>query len=206
MPSSVEIMNRALSIIGGGRIVADTDDSKEARTCKSNYDIVRPFELRANIWTFATKRAQLPALVTPPPFGYGLAYNMPADCLRVIQVGNFFPGLDLSSYRSSDLSEFTIEGRQILTGLNDGTTAAPSVNVRYIYDMTDAQGFDPCFVEALACRLAMAICMTITESTAKVGVAQELYDATMSRAALINAIELPPSPLPDDTWVMSRNS
>lgn len=61
----VDIANRALQHCGASRIIAFTDDSKNATEVSFVYDKVRRAELRRNVWTFATRRSVLrPADVT----------------------------------------------------------------------------------------------------------------------------------------------
>lgn len=198
MAASIEVCNRALTLIGCERVVSIDDDNKGARACKAQYDMTRLSELRANRWAFAMKRAQLAAIITAPLFGFDLAYPLPTDCVRVDFVGDYYVGVSLSDYRTSDESAFAIEDRQILTNL-------PSpLNVRYVANVQNVQNFDPLFVDALSHRLAIDICEEMTQSTSKkAGVAQE-YMLIVSRATKVNAIERPPEPMPDDSWVLSR--
>jgi hypothetical protein len=50
---------------------------------------VRKAELRKRHWSFAIKRAALPALADAPTWGFGYAYQLPTDYLRLMQVGEF---------------------------------------------------------------------------------------------------------------------
>lgn len=62
--TDVDIANRALQHCGASRIVAFTDDSKNASETQFAYGKVREAELRRNVWTFATRRAMLRAIDT----------------------------------------------------------------------------------------------------------------------------------------------
>jgi hypothetical protein len=198
MAASIEVCNRALTLLGVERVVSVDDDSKAARDCRSQYDITRKSELRANRWAFAMRRAQLAAISTAPLFGFDLAYTMPTDCVRLDFVGDYYVGVSLTDYRSTDESAFAIEGRQILTNLT-----AP-LNVRYIANVEDVQGFDPLFVDTLAHRLAIDLCESLTQSSGKKAGVAQAYALVIDRAKRVNAIERPPEPIADDAWVLAR--
>jgi hypothetical protein len=60
--TAVDIANRALQRCGASRIVAFTDDSKNASETEFCYGKLREAELRRNVWTFATRRTILRAI------------------------------------------------------------------------------------------------------------------------------------------------
>lgn len=198
MASAIEIANRALTKLGERRILAFTDDTKQARDVNSMFAIVRDAELRSSRWRFALSRAQLPALSAAPAFGYVRQFQLPNDCLKVLDVGTFFPGADTSDYVHTDNSDYAVEGNAILTNLE-----AP-LNLRYVKQVTDPTLFDALFVEAFACRLAAELAETLSESGSKREMAWREYDRAKSEAIRGNAIERPPHKLADDTWMLSR--
>ncbi len=199
MASEIYIMNRAASKLGADRISDRSDDTKVARELDACFDSVRDAELRAHTWRFSLSRASLTALVTVPGFGYSYEYQLPTDCLRVVQVGDYF-WTSLSDYRSTDESPFSVEGRKILTDL-----PAP-LHIRYVRKMadTDAQQFDGLFVEVLACRVAIEICEAVTGSTGKKDGLAADYKERLMEALQANDLEIPPVPPPDDSWVATR--
>jgi hypothetical protein len=62
--TDIDIANRALQHCGASRIVAFTDDSKNASETQFCYPKVREAELRRNVWTFACRRTMLRAVDT----------------------------------------------------------------------------------------------------------------------------------------------
>ena len=125
MAAPVDIANLALTLMGADPITSLDDQVKRARVMKANYDLVRKAELRANNWAFAMVRASLPALVSVPTWGFNLEYQLPVDCLRVVQVSEFWVGLVTDDYIGSDTSTYKIEGRKIRSNL-----AAPPRSLR----------------------------------------------------------------------------
>lgn len=198
MASQVEIANRALTKIGESRILSLSDDVEAARVVYSLWDIVRDSELRARNWNFSITRASLAALVSTPDWGFSYQYQLPSDCLRVIQVDDYFPGPSMSDYRVSSEAEYQIEGGKILTD-----KVAP-LKIRYVASITDTGSWDAAFTEVFACKLAVEICERLTQSNSKRQLAWDEYQQGLKQAVRSDAIENPPEPLPDDSWVLSR--
>ena len=198
MASQVEIANRALTKIGEARILSLSDDVEAARVIDAQWDIVRDAELRARNWNFSITRASLPALVAAPSWGFDRQFQLPSDCLRVLQVGEFFPGPSMSDYRNASEAAWQIEGGKILSD-----EAAP-LKIRYVARIEDTGSWDALFVEAFACRLAVEICERITQSNTKRQLAWDEYKEAVRMAVRADAIENPPEPMPDDSWMLSR--
>lgn len=198
MTSEVAIANRALTKLGAARILALTDDVKNAREINSMFESVRDDELRRHNWNFAITRTSLAALVATPSWGYERQFQLPSDCLRVVQVDEFYYVSNLSDYRTTADAPFQIEGRKILTSLD-----AP-LKIRYVFRETDPQQWDSSFIEAFACRLALEACDAITQSNTKKDIIGREYDMAIKMAKRVDAIENPPDAMPDDSWIMSR--
>lgn len=199
MTSDVSVSNRALQILGADTILALTDDTNRARAMLTAYAPVRDAELRRRRWKFSLARGSQPALaLAPGGDDFAFQYQLPNDCLRVIQVGNFDLGTDLSDYRRAPTGLYSIEGRQLLTNF-----AAP-LFLRWISQIEDASLFDSSFAEAFSARLAYETCERITQSDSKKQLAEAHYKMAIKEAAHANAVETPPSYLSDDTWVTVR--
>ncbi len=198
MASQIAIANRALTKVGEARILSMSDDVEAARVVDSLWDIVRDAEFRIRKWKFTLARASLAALVSVPDWGFDYEYQLPADCLRVLQVGEYYPGGSLSDYRNADESEWKVEGRKILTN-----EAAP-LKIRYIARIEDTGAWDSAFTEAFACRLAAEVVERLTQSNTKKETAWGEYKQAVAMAIRADAIEAAPEPLPDTEWVIGR--
>lgn len=183
MTSSTDIANRALQMIGDSAITSIDDNTPRARECKRAYDAVRRSELRAHKWNFARTRIVLAPDVDAPAFDFTYQYTWPGDCLRLLP---------------SAEDGWTIEGRKILT--DDG----PTLNVRYIKDVTDENEFDAVFVEAFASRLAMEVCERLTGSASATQLREQFYDAAIKIARKTGAFEQMSEEPPTDDWVLAR--
>ncbi|MDT0215865.1 hypothetical protein Q9R35_00880 [Alcaligenes sp. AB3] len=192
--SKVAIANRALTKLGAARIIALDDDSQASNTLDSMFDTVRDAELRASLWHFSKARAVLPRLSEAPAFGYSSQFQLPADCLRLIQVGS------RPAQRNPTLDGwYSIEGGRLLVD-----DPGP-LRLRYVKRIEDPTLFDALFVEVLACRLAAESCETLTQSNTKKQAAWSEYEQALSVARRANAIERPALSMSDDTWLEARN-
>lgn len=192
MASKVSIANRALAKLGEDRILLLTDNSKAARTINQMFDDVADAELRRHNWKFALKRAALPALANAPAWGFAFQYPLPADFLKLVQVN------DIYVRTNTQQALWSVESGSILTNLS-----AP-LKVRYVWRVDNPGLFDPLFAEALACRLAMESCETLTQSETKFNRCAEQYRTALSEALRVDSIANPPDELPQGSWLDAR--
>jgi hypothetical protein len=190
-------MNRALLKLGAGRIAAPTDDSEQARVLGVVFDSLARAELRRQAWSFALKRDILPE-TTAPAFGYSHAYNLPPECLRLVMIHDRWVLNETRGF-DDDRGSYAIEGRSLL--INGGG----ALRVRYVTDLSqDTSIWDPAFTEAFICRLAGEVGPSLTKGKADVRQVKADYVAALNEAKRVNAIELPPTMMLDDSWVTSR--
>lgn len=152
--SEVTICNLALGKLGAGSIIAMDEESTEARVSRLHYAQTRDEVLRSHPWNFAIKAEVLVLNTDSPPFGWTYEYELPADCLRVLEMN----GWDLSKRPGN----WEIQGRKLMTH-------SAIANVRYIQRIVDCNQFDSIFVEALALKLASKIAMPLNGSTGMSG-------------------------------------
>ena len=114
------------------------------------YDVTRRSTLGAYAWNFARTRAVLTRNNTAPAFGYSDAYLLPNDFLNVVFIGD--------NYKDDYETEYSVEEGQILID----NSAADSLNLCYVRDITSVARFDPLFVELLTAELAIRFGNAIT--------------------------------------------
>ena len=194
MTSKVSICNQALVKVGARRITALTDDTTQARALNEIFDVKRDAELSANPWTFATKRASIPASATAPAFGWNYHYPLPADYLAMVEVGENF-----TFYDSDTGALFAIESDA--DGVLSIATDQPSpLDIRYVYRVENTGLYPALFIEALACRLAAEVCEELTQNIAKREAAWAERKQAVREAKRLNAIEQPPRKNPAGSW------
>jgi hypothetical protein len=198
MSADVDIVNTALALLGLEAVAAITDDNPRARAMQRAYGDGLAAELRAHRWSFAMTRTIVAADATAPAYGYAYAYTLPVDCVRLDYIGDTFVGVSLTDYRIGNEAGYQVEGRKILSDHGAG------LKIRYVRLTLEAASYDPLFVAAFAANLAIANCLLLTESNAKLQGAKEVYKDAIASAVRVAAIEEAPEPIPDDTWVLAR--
>jgi hypothetical protein len=135
MAGKVEIINQALFRVGSDPILTIDENTKQARVAKTLYDMQRDALLEEYPWMFAKKRATLSQLSTTPDFGFNYYYQLPADCLHVLEL-----------YGSTSNFEIESEGK---LAVDD-----EDVQIKYVAKVTLEGAWPPSFVQALAATLA----------------------------------------------------
>jgi len=198
MATDIEICNLALQKIGEDNYITTlADATKAARELNLAYGLQRDAELRAHLWKFSLFRAELTAESgAPDPSPYAYEYELPDDFLRLIE---------LQDYRLPYPTQ--PEQYQFRMG-DDGTVIETDIEsplrIRYVALVTETARYDPMFVQVLACSIAVQVCEAITQSTAKRDRAEREYRYWLERAEQVDAIEKPPQPMFDGSWLMER--
>ena len=182
MPVLVEVLNRAFAKLGAAQITDPAADDPTAQAAMAVLPGLRQDELRGHVWSFAVRRASLPAAAGAPPFGYARAFPLPGDALRLLEL-------------VPRVRHYSVEGGLILTD------AAAPLHVRYLADVAEVGAWDASFAEVMACRLAMELGELVTQSGRAVQSAMAMYQQALGRARRVGAMELPPQPRPSsEAW------
>lgn len=161
MASPLDICNSALIKLGARQITALTQDIKEARLCNTRYPFIRDMVLENGNWNFATKRAELAQLVTSPVWGFDYAFQIPADCLSIIDIEH--PEI-----------EWQEEGDTIVSN-------SSTMKIKYIRKEDNVSLFTPMFVEGLALALAWDLSYPILQSGTQTDFWRSAYEAYMQQ-------------------------
>ena len=190
----VEICNSALNSLGAANITALTEDSRNARLCNQRYEPVRDAIFRTHYWNCLVKRVELAADSTAPAYEYTKQYTLPADCIRIMQIGGFHNG---SSSMLDNGQTFKVEGRKIITD-------EPEIFLTYLAKITHPQQYDTLLVETLAARLAAELAYAITQSNTLASQLQEVYQTKLREARFVDATEGTPYDVDASTFINSR--
>ena len=183
--SVVQIVNNALVKIGANAILTLTEDSEAARAANLIYEQVRDACIRDHVWNFAVNRVELAQNSVAPAFGFAYQYNVPSDCLRVLQMEN----MDMF---------YKIESGKLLT--DEGTA-----KILYLARVEDVNLFDAMFVEAFSARLAAELSVTLSESNTLYSNMMEMYQRKVADARSMDAQESGYLEVVADTWLDSRS-
>lgn len=171
--SPTEICNLALSWVAGNRLTSlDDDESTEAILCRANYDMSRRALLEEREWTFAIRRTQLSRLNSEPPFGYMYWYQLPSDCLNV---------MDVLDANGQDV-QHRVEDNKILC--NDA-----ELYIRYKFDLNNTTRWTNLFTHALAAHVAFKIAIPLTENRSLMADMLQLFEAYLEKAVSTDALQ-----------------
>jgi hypothetical protein len=175
--TSIDLCSRALLKIGAHTIASFDEGTAEAEVAASLYPTVRDAVLSAHPWNFATSQMELPKLATPPIADFANAFQLPADCIRVLSAGTGGRGQGI---------RYKVTQRQIHTDVDEVILTCIS--------RPDELDFPPFFDMALIAQLAAEFCIPLTDSTSRWETLQKLAESELRRAKLIDAQEdTPPS-------------
>lgn len=187
MSSYVAIANLAATTIGtAARLTTPGDDTTLGRAVASVWEIERQAALRDGAWNFAMRRASLAALAEPPLHGFAARFELPSDCLRLIEIYQ----LRRSSWQ--------VEDRAI-----HADHTGP-LKIRYLANVTEPASFDPLFIKAFALRIACAIGNRIAGSDFKEDLNWDKYRQALAEARRVDAMENPPIEQHESSWIESR--
>lgn len=172
-----KLCNKALAHLGEAKIADFHENSVVAGKCRLHYEMERDALLRMHRWNFARDRAVLTAMSTAPIFGWAYQYQLPVDCLRVLELN----GREVLANDDS----YEIEGRKLLT---DAATAS----IVYTKRVTDPSEYDVLFCEAFTYKLAAALCKEIENSTSEKGAMLQMFKQAMAEAGWTDAVESRP--------------
>lgn len=182
--SDVSICNSALIKIGVEPITALSDNTRQAKLCNEQYDKLRKSLLRMHPWNFAVKRATLTASMTTPAWGFSHQFSLPNDYLRFLD----------SEYTEDKLQ---IENSLILANRD-------TLNIRYIYDVTDTTKFTTDFTELLSMKIAVDLSYVLVQSNALTQGLVSLYDRMLRDVRSFDGQENPSQSVTDDLFINSR--
>lgn len=167
--NQTSICNEALNLCGAKSINSLDDSTDNARRCASIYPQTRLSLIRMHPWSCCVKRVILSPVTTHPSFGYGHAFPLPKDFVRLISAGT---------------KDFDIENRHILAN-------SASIELIYVYDNDNEQTWDSLLAEAMSLYLCSKIAKPITGSQAEADSAWQKLQMLLKQARAINGQERP---------------
>lgn len=186
MATGVSICSNALLMLGAQTINDFNEPVDRAKIAANLYPTIRDDLLRSHPWNCTIKRALLAPDATPPAFGYDNQFELPADFLRVLEVGQ--SGMQI---------DYLVEGRSILAD-------ATSVELRYVYLNPVENTWDASLVGLLTLAMAAAMAYPITQSAALQSTMEQKLAMAKKVARAVDGQEDPPQTLGDERLYASR--
>ncbi len=186
MDSKIDIVNKALGLLGTEFITSLTEDTKPARFANKFYESCRDAVFRTHPWNCCIKRASLSLLSTTPAYYFDYEFQLPGDFLRIL-------------LPEDDTIEYKIEGDKLLTTTDTFKTT-------YIFKNDTVGQYDSLLQETLAARLAADIAMPIVQDLQVVDAMTSLYEKKLAEARSVDAMEGTPEGIDADFWLDARTT
>jgi hypothetical protein len=196
--SKIDLCNQALLKVGAETIASldiNQNDSdpviQSAKLCNILFSQALEEVLRSYRWNSATKRVQLTQLSTTPSFKWKFQYQLPNDCIRVVNAYETTDAID-------DGTTYVIEGKTLLTDYN-------TVFLLYIYNPEDLSVLDPllrkCIIQNLAIKLSVPLQLDLKMQNNLI----EEYNATiLPEARSVDTLENKYWDMEEGNWITSR--
>lgn len=188
MTTSIDIANRALILLGGREITSFIENTNEAKIAKNLYLSTRDYVLRAYPWASLKKRIALPELADKPVNGFLHQYQLPEDCLRVLEV---------HSSRKVNSQRWEVNGQMVLTD-------DKPVSIVYLSSNVPEQEYSRQLVQALVYRLASEMAYPMTGNTSAQGNFAALFSQVLDEARTTDALEQSQRPIGPHNFEMVR--
>jgi hypothetical protein len=158
--AEVDIVNKALLLLGEGLVTSGqltTPDDDSSRTMAGLLAQARRAVLR-DCKPNCARRYAVPAAAVSPPVNpdYVYAFDLPADCLRVVRVLDGASGTVIEGIGALVITRWRVAGRWLLV---DYTPVA----IEYVTDLATAS-FDTLLDDALAHYLAWQAAPALTDA------------------------------------------
>lgn len=179
--TKLDIINRALGLIGSNPIASLTENTRSAETMARFYTQSLKSILSETSWCFAMKRSLLQPAQAVPVFGGGIYFILPNDFIRI--------------FETTCSGTWKIEGGYLWA-------KDSSVGIYYVSMNDDPDKYPASFIDAFAYRLASDVCFDLTGELQLSAQLLELYKGEfLPIAKAFNARSKSPEQVQDDGWV-----
>jgi len=186
--SQVDIVNKALTLVGASPIVSLTEDTNNARITNRVYEAALRSILTECKWNFATKRADLSVSGDDLDWfdiGETNLYIRPADTIKIFGVSD-----PAASWRE--------EGDYIISD-------SSGLGVRYVFYNIDPATYSADFITAFIDRLASDIAYAIVNSASLGEKYKNLYESvSLPKALSSNSQGGVQQNIQDDAWELAK--
>lgn len=188
MATGVSICSNALLMLGAQTIndFADQNNLDRAKLCANLYPFQRDSILRAHPWNCCIKRIVLAPLAEAPAFGYPHAFELPADCIRVLEVGTKDTQID-----------YLVESRRILADTS-------VLELRYVFRNEVEATWDTHLIDLMTAAMAAVLAYPITQSTSERDSRKAEFQGLLRQAKAVDGQEDPPQTLGNEHLLASR--
>jgi len=181
--SPVEICNLAIDYIGAERITTFEDSTREARICKSHYELTVRNVLESYPWRFSIKQVELAQVSAKEPlFGFKFIFKLPADYLGL-------------NKRDRSGFEYSILGDELHINVD-------KVIVNYKARVSEGL-FPSYFIDPLVYQLAMKFSVSMLDRTDRLTEFKELRNDSLRMGKSADSQSQGTHRIPDDKFIFT---
>jgi len=184
--TKIDIVNRALGLLGAEFITSLTEDTKPARFANELYDDTRDTLFRMHPWNSCIKRAALSLTDNTPAYYFSYEFQLPGDWLRIVRP-------------EDDSLEYKIESDKLVTETS-------TFKCTYVFRNEAVATYDSLLVETLAAKLAVNLTMPLLQDLETLNAMNSLYSEKLRTARSADAQEGSPEGIDADFWLESRTA
>ena len=196
--SKIEICNHALLKIGADTIASldiNQNDSEavvqSAKLCGILFDQALEETLRTYKWNSALKRLQLSRLTEAPAFKFKYKYQLPSDCIRVMNVYDKADAYD-------DRTQWVVEGRTVLCDYE-------TVYLCYVSKPNDVSQLDAFLTRAIIQNLAIKLAVPMQlDQVMQNNLIQEYEQVVLPAARSVDTLENKYWEMEESDFILSR--
>ena len=196
--TKIEICNHALLKIGADTIASldinqNTDEGVvySAKLCNTFFNQALEEVLRTHKWNSAMKRTQLARLSEAPAFKFKYQYQLPIDCIRII---NLYDTTDANNSRT----EWVVEGNVILCDYE-------AAYLSYVSKVEDVNTLDAFLTQAVVQNLAIKLSVPMQLDTAMQNNLIQEYDSViLPKARSVDTLENKYWEMEESDFLLSR--
>ena len=196
--TKIEICNHALLKIGADTIASldiNQNDSEavvqSAKLCGILFDQALEETLRTYKWNSALKRSQLSRLTEAPAFKFKYKYQLPSDCIRVMNVYDKADAYD-------DRTQWVVEGRTILCDYEN-------VYLCYVSKPDDVSQLDAFLTRAVIQNLAIKLSVPMQlDQVMQNNLIQEYEEVVLPAARSVDTLENKYWEMEESDFILSR--
>ena len=191
--TKIDIVNRALVLVGANKIASFSDSSTEATVADEIYEEFLESILTRSHWDFATEQQQLSLLANAPTGRFEYAYQIPSnpECLKILAVTVNDALIQYNRY----------EDKIYL----DGFGSQSAVIMDYIFRQSEDQ-FPPHFRLAVEYKLASIFGGSVARDAALVREFDQLSERQLLIAKNTDSQETTTKTLSTDRFITERRS
>lgn len=165
----LSLCNSALMRCGAEQITTLADTSKRGLAVVTQYENTLKEMLNDSPWNFAIKRVNIVQDVATPLFAHSFQYELPTDCIRVLELECKVP--------------YRVESGFIVCD-QEG-----SINVKYVWYNQDVETYSGAFVKAFYLKLAEDISFLMVQSASLQGAITTEAERYLRKARSMNSQE-----------------